>query len=394
MSKHVVSHCQLSHVGLVFLLACSIPMFLSKLPSLPLLISLFGLVVFYACWKKDTRCTLLIVFFIGLIRFTLAADTQLSQQLPHHLAKQIFQFKAEVVSFPRSFTRQGNRATRFNVRVIHSSRSALLKSTTVTLACYQCKKKIHFGDLWNFSAKLTPIRGQASWSAFDYKKFVVANNIVAKGYIKQDQSNKLSSNESLINEVRTNIKNTLQRKLDGHSGGLFDRSDEPSEDKKLSSKSILLALSIGDRSGLTKENYRVFKESGISHLIAISGLHIGLIFLFVKVVFSSFVRLTYFVVRPQVGIVSIQNLSLIVALAASIFYAFMAGFTLPTQRAVIMLAIFCLARLCYWRLNLFTLLSVTVLLILIFKPLSVMLVGFWLSIAAVFNYALQPPLSP
>ena len=95
----------------------------------------------------------------------------------------------------------------------------------------------------------------------------------------------------------------------------------------------MIALLLGDRSGISQDYWGLFTATGSNHLFVISGLHIGMI--------SGFAFWLALVVGKLIRIarlVPAQKFAAILALAAAFAYALLAGFSLPTQREFIMIA--------------------------------------------------------
>ena len=130
---------------------------------------------------------------------------------------------------------------------------------------------------------------------------------------------------------------------------------------------------------MTSEQWEVFRRTGTSHLIAISGLHIGLIagfmFLVVNFVWRQIPALTLRIPAQQIAAVF--------SLGAALFYSLLAGFSLPTQRALIMLTVVLSGVLLRRRVATWDSLSLALLTVLVMDPLSVMSASFWLSFGAV-----------
>ena len=142
---------------------------------------------------------------------------------------------------------------------------------------------------------------------------------------------------------------------------------------------VITALTLGLRSDLDAESKQVFQKTGTSHLLAISGLHLGLV-----------AGLCFFLVRRIACIfpsILLRYPAPIIAafftLMVSFIYALLAGFGLPTQRAFIMICVFmssiiCKRNLFSWYAFLFALW-----LVVLYDPLCVLQAGFWLSFLAV-----------
>jgi competence protein ComEC len=152
---------------------------------------------------------------------------------------------------------------------------------------------------------------------------------------------------------------------------------------------LLVALSIGDTAGMSREQWRVFAATGITHLVAISGLHVTL-----------FSWLVAAAVRPLWRHLWLpealrdwrrETVALSLGFIAAFGYSLLAGFTIPTQRTLAMLAIVLVARLAGRVISRWDVLGAAAVLVLLIDPLAVLDIGFWLSFGALA--ALMWPLS-
>jgi len=136
---------------------------------------------------------------------------------------------------------------------------------------------------------------------------------------------------------------------------------------------FLASVFLGRRELLGKEG-EVFADAGASHLLAISGLHIGLISL-----------ILFFVLR----LFSIPfRVSLIISMVYLLAYTFISGASSSTIRAVIMYSVFALGFFVKRRVNIFNSLGLAGLISLLINPLSIFEIGFQLSFVAVFSIIL------
>lgn len=146
------------------------------------------------------------------------------------------------------------------------------------------------------------------------------------------------------------------------------------------SKGIMMALIIGDRSGLTKKNWQVFQATGTSHLVAISGLHIGLVAFVAYWVAKILMSLSYSLLNRG----WVLRASLIISFLAALVYSTLAGFSVPTTRALLMIACVIAAKLIGLRLNDYLALATAWILMLLFDLKALYFAGAWLSFSAVF----------
>ena len=145
------------------------------------------------------------------------------------------------------------------------------------------------------------------------------------------------------------------------------------------SGNVFKALALGDQAAVSARQWQLFQDTGVTHLVSISGLHVtvlaGILALCARWAWRRNVWLTTRIPAMHVA----QWVGLIGALV----YALLSGWGLPAQRTVWMLALWLgLARLGVARSGL-RVLGFSVCLILIFDPFAVLSVGFWLSYGAV-----------
>lgn len=144
-------------------------------------------------------------------------------------------------------------------------------------------------------------------------------------------------------------------------------------------RASLKALALGDTREFSDADWDSLRASGLTHLMAISGLHIGLLAGFGALL----VRLLYRV-APGLGERLPRPLAeALLALAFAGTYAALAGFSLPTQRALAGLSAFLLARLLRRSLSVWSAYGLALIAVLLFDPLAPLAAGFWLSFGAV-----------
>ncbi len=125
----------------------------------------------------------------------------------------------------------------------------------------------------------------------------------------------------MVERVRENINLIVRSVLDGGIGG------------------VASALMTGDRSAIPKEIMNAMRNSGLAHLLAISGLHVGLV---AGILFFS-VRALLVLVPGLALRYPVKKWAAIAAMVGALAYAFISGTTMPTQRAFLMLAFVLLA---------------------------------------------------
>lgn len=240
----------------------------------------------------------------------------------------------------------------------------------IRLSWYRTASTLHVGQRWQWIVRLKAPRGFANPGGFDYEGWLYRNNIHATGYVRdtpttQSRNRFLGENNQWVysvNRLRESLVDQLDRVLsDSRYGGL------------------VTALLVGHRQEITTDQWSVLTATGTNHLMAISGLHIGLV---AGMVFWLMIRLWRRLPRLSLYLAA-PRAAAIAALLAALVYAALAGFTLPTQRAVIMVSIVMLAA---WRqrpVNPGQVLSIALFAVLLYDPVSAISGSFWLSFGAV-----------
>ena len=297
------------------------------------------------------------LFFVtGVLWAIMFAMVRLSDRLPESLEGINIPVKGLIVDLPE----QDERQTRFDFIVTESAQKLPSK---LRLSWYYPDQEIKAGQYWSFTVKLKRPHGSLNPGGFDYERWLFTQGVGAAGYVRPDSKPVLLGRDS----AWTNISVWRQRITDRLS---FLLSDSPN-------LGLIKALTIGDGNGITQKQWDVFRKTGTTHLVVISGSHVGLI-----------AGLAYFLalkVWAWTGLLrwSPQRVAAVAAMLVAVFYAGLAGFSVPAQRAVIMLTVVMLAIILQRNTRPFNTLAIALFAVLAFDPLAVLAVGFWLSFLAV-----------
>ncbi|MDX1709281.1 MAG: ComEC/Rec2 family competence protein, partial [Desulfobacterales bacterium] len=148
-----------------------------------------------------------------------------------------------------------------------------------------------------------------------------------------------------------------------------------------SSVGVLKALIVGDRSAISRPLRDAFNRAGVGHLLAISGLHIGIV---ASVAFFFFKWLLAYI-NPLLWTASTRKSAALMSLLPVVLYGIVAGFSPSTQRAVIMVGIFLMTFLFEREHDLINTLALAALAILMIYPPSLFSISFQLSFMAVLS---------
>jgi len=150
---------------------------------------------------------------------------------------------------------------------------------------------------------------------------------------------------------------------------------------------LIQALVFGERSQFNDAHWQVLKSTGTQHLIAISGLHIGLVMAIAYSVLSVFIRILPLRLLPlwqrsNLSYVNVLPLILLISLCIALGYGHLANLSIPTLRALTMIAVVLAIKLLGYRFSVTRTLLLCVVGVLIIQPLSMLSASFWLSFFA------------
>jgi len=224
-----------------------------------------------------------------------------------------------------------------------------------------------YGDLIRAKTRLKRPHNFKNPGGFDYEKYLKYRGIRVRGSI---------NNPSSIVIIRENRGNMLKIQLEKFRSALRKLIEEkaPFPETK-----IVQALILGERKGIPEDIRESFNRAGVSHILAISGFHIGMIAFFSIFIVRYIMKFSeYLLLR-----FNIYKVSAVFAVFPIITYAFIAGFGISTVRATIMILAFLTAILCGRERDLFNILALAAFVILAISPPSLFDISFQLSFIAV-----------
>lgn len=224
------------------------------------------------------------------------------------------------------------------------------------------------GDRVGCLARLKEIRNFNNPGGFDYRRYMTFQGICASASV---------SKENLLIKMHAAKTSRFRQALvrSRHSvSSLIERAC-PQE-----TRGLLKALIVGDRSEISPETREVFNRIGIAHLLAISGLHIGMV---ATLAFLGFRLILARSQRILLAAWATKGAALL-SVFPVLFYGFLAGMSPATQRAVIMVLVFLMALLFEKEQDTINTLTLAALVILIISPTALFTISFQLSFAAVF----------
>ena len=341
---------------------------------------LLGIVLFVQCPELPSLywfallpfCLLGCRYHVGLRLFTWAvagflwaffcATNILSQQLATEIEGVNLELTGKVVSLP--LVRPG--MMRFELEPYslfdHAGRAWPVPGK-IRLSWYQNRVEIIPGQIWRLQVRLKRPYGFMNPGGLDYEGWLFQRQLRATGYVLQRLENTLLAEGD--GEYLQRLRYALRSKLVGVLG-------------QAPNAALLLPLIIGERGSMSSEHWRILTATGTNHLMAISGLHIGFIaflaFWLMRIIWPLGGPTSLFLASPYAAMLS--------ALVCAAVYAALAGFAIPTQRALAMLVVFLGLRLLHRQTAATHIMALALLAVLLIDPFAVLSAGFWLSFAA------------
>jgi len=253
----------------------------------------------------------------------------------------------------------------FRVESARSGETDIGFAGLVRLSWYRDAPPLSVGERWRLTARLRPPHGLANPGSFDVERWLFDQGVTATGSIRPGEGNiRLHPGPGAywLDRLRERLRDHIAQRLSGSAA-----------------LGLVQALSLGERSAIPPAQWEVLTRTGTNHLVAISGLHVGLVagfvFLVVRTVWAWGGRLPLVLAAPRAAALA--------AFIAALGYSALAGFAVSTQRSLVMLAVVLGAL--YWGRTPRPV-SVLVLalgLVLLIDPQAVLSYGFWLSFGAV-----------
>ena len=296
------------------------------------------------------------------------AELRLAEALPAEWEGRDVIVTGVVASLPQAF----ERGLRF---VLEVEESAAPLPRTISVAWYSgfrdeesaALAAVRAGERWRLTVRLKRPHGNVNPHGFDYEGWLLEQGIRATGYVRPADDN------ARLEAFVPGVTNTVLRLREG----VRERFRQALPDAPYAG--VLIALAVGDQRAIAPELWRVFARSGISHLVAISGLHVTMIAaLFAAALGGVWRRAPSLALRWPA-----QQAGVVAGFATAFVYCLLAGWGVPAQRTLYMLGCVALALVLRRETAPSRVLALALGVVLVLDPWAVLAAGFWLSFGAV-----------
>lgn len=320
--------------------------------------------ILYWVGKKQRRkgfpyfevVTSLITLCLGV----LVVGISMGKGMPHHYTKmglkqeKVWHLKVREVLKPNTFSH------RYVTEIIAADNKQASGKLLFSLSVDSTLKQLQVDDELLIYSKLEDIRPPLNPHQFDYKSYLEKQGIRHQIRINYGGTVKKEHATKTLFGVASNFREHIIAKLEAKNFGAEELS-------------VIQALLLGKRDDISETTYNNYKNAGAVHILAVSGLHVGIILFLLEFLLSPLERL------PK-G----KTIKLIVVVLLLWGYAFVAGLSPSIVRAVTMFSFVAYALYLNRPTNSFNIIALSMLFILLAKPLFLFQVGFQMSYAAVF----------
>ncbi|MBL4622423.1 MAG: DNA internalization-related competence protein ComEC/Rec2 [Immundisolibacteraceae bacterium] len=335
------------------------------LVGLALTLSVCGSVWLASGAKLKLTTAGMLAFLLGLWWASWDADKVVSGTLDSALNRSrcIVQGSVEQVSLQNTkLVRFTLLASELECSLSESEVKAHPGTTRLRLTWYLPSVTVSPGQHWRFDTRLKRSHGFANPGLFDYSRWLALQGVGATGYVIDSPAPiRLGSESWSLAGFRDRLLGQLNHLLYGHA-----------------QTAIIAALALGERRQINDQQWQLIRASGTSHLLAISGLHIGLVGAFCWWLGSRVWRLqSRWLLRvpaPMVGAIS--------GWLGALGYALLSGFAVPAQRSLIMFTVVVVSVLLRREIVSRRSYLLALVLVLAWHPMAVLQPGFWLSFGA------------
>lgn len=349
--------------ALALLIGVTLVMGFPGLPAAPAF-ALAGLVGATAWWRGRRALRLFGALLLGLGLAGLHGHLALAQRIDADMVGVDLDTELRITGLVRKgVAADGSRRgfTGFDAVLVSVPHRPELEGRRVSLGWYGQAPELAPGQVWAMQLRLRRPRGVLNPGGFDRERRALEQRLAGTGYVRQPEHARLLSAGGGLDAWRSRTSERLSQRVP-HAGMRF-----------------ILGLSLGDTRQMQPQDWDALRATGLTHLLAISGFHVGVVAGLGALLAGGLSRLwpamTRRLPRPM--------LMAWTALACALVYAAAAGFSLPTQRAVLMIAAALLARLARRPVVAANSFALALLAVLLVDPLAVLSPGFWLSFLGV-----------
>ena len=350
-------------IGIIIGYFISIPLNISLIISLALLVLLF---IFYIISKKQFDKTIwfglltfLVMISVGILTTNIHNQKNFSSHYTHQIALQKNALKTGVFRI-REVLKSGNYYDKYVIDILEIDGNKASGKSLLNIEKDSLKPALKVDDIIISKIDFKDLIHPLNPNQFDYKNYLEKKYIYHQLFTTNNLLLKVNSNTHTLFGIAYNIRNFINKKLKAY----HFKPDE---------LAIINALLLGQRQDISEEVYTSYTNAGAIHILAVSGLHVGIILIILT-----------FILKPLERFKHGKFIKTFLLVSILWSFALIAGLSASVTRAVTMFSIVTIALNLKRPTNIYSTLAISMFVILLFKPLFLFDVGFQLSYLAVF----------
>jgi competence protein ComEC len=305
--------------------------------------------------------TYLLAFTLGMLSFYVHSDANNA----NHYTKNTIEETNSIRAIVTSALKPNAKYNKYFISLSHFNDSV----TSGKMLLYVPKintTKLSTGDEIWLKNSVYPIPKAFNPYQFDYANYLEKQNVYHQIYTRENQIKIIQTHKNFDFYIEK-LRNNLSKSFDIH-------------DFEPKTKAIIDALILGQRLELDKETIADYSNAGVIHILAISGLHISIIYFFIV-----------FLLKPLKRVRFGAEIQLLIVLAILWLFAFLTGLPASVTRAVTLFSFISIGNYFNQPKAIYNALAISAFLILLVNPNAIFDVGFQLSYAAVLSIVLFQP---
>lgn len=295
-------------------------------------------------------------FCLGFAWSFLVASWQIPEDLPENQRQQVLRIEGSIASIPVPL----DDGVRF--RFLSQLSPSDARTSLLQLNWRHPPQKLHAGEYWTLEVRLKPPHGLANPNSYDQERQFYSQHIRATGHVT-------------AHGIAIRHPEQDRFSWQGVRQGLNDRIEEVLGQHR--AVGLIQGLVLGATQNISDHDWEILRITGTTHLIAISGSHIGLI---------AFITLK--MIQPWLGLRPYRKIppyvpASLAACAAAIFYTALADWAVAALRALVMCLLIMFGVILQRSIDHTRLLLQALLIMSIVQPLALLSPGCWLSFGAI-----------
>ncbi|MEL1247236.1 ComEC/Rec2 family competence protein [Flavobacterium helocola] len=305
--------------------------------------------------------TYLLAFTLGMMSFYIHSDLNSK----NHYSKKSFEETNSIRAIVSTTLKPNEKYNKYFITLSHFN-DTIASGQLLLYVPKTNYETLHSGDeIWLNNA-VYPIPKAFNPYQFDYSKYLEKQNVFHQIYTRENQIKIIQTHKTIDFYIET-LRNNLSKSFDIHHF-------EPK------TKAIIDALILGQRLELDKETIADYSNAGVIHILAISGLHISIIYFFIV-----------FLLKPLKRMKFGAEIQLLIFLGILWLFALLTGLPASVTRAVTLFSFISIGNYFNQPKAIYNALAISAFLILLVKPNAIFDIGFQLSYAAVLSIVLFQP---